>query len=400
MAADVRGTAQTSKEAAFTALSISNPNEVQVAAQVSLLNQGLTTQSEVSQKAVTTYNAQEVSRTPVYDEKGNVTGWTVITKDGKSSFVSNPAYKTEEVQTGNVAFDIVSSVFKSYGIDGLATQMSKIRSLYPEISSADLITMLKYDSRFNTPYLTRFSGNAERIKAGMTPLDEATYLNQEAGYKKIFSAYGLDKTYGNQATYAKLIAGDISIDEANTRVSAAYGRVLGDTNTLNAFKQFYPEISTADLAAYVLDPKIATQAIQSKVTTAEVGGQALAQGLQTAVSATTFAPETVGYENITRGTLGAGAASGMTKAQAQAAYGAVAEVLPTAEKLSSIYAGQLDQYGQLQAEQEQIQGLASAKRARQALAQAEVAQFSGQSGTSKGSFSSGYLSRSSAAGLI
>ena len=398
MATEAKGALAT-QEAAYKALSISNPNPTQVASQVSLLNQGLVTQTGVSQQAVTAYNAQEVSRTPVLDEAGNVTGWTVVTKDGKSSFVSNPAYQTEAAKTGNVAFDIVASVFKSYGIDGLATQMSKIRSLYPEISSADLVTMLKYDARFNTPYLTRFSGNAERIKAGMTPLDEGTYLNQEAGYKKIFDSYGLT-TYANQSTYAKLIAGDISIDEANTRVSAAYGRVLGDKNTLDAFKQFYPEISTADLAAYVLDPKIAMNAIQGKVTTAEVGGQALAQGLQTAVSATTFAPETVGFENITRGTLGAGAASGMTKAQAQAAYGAVAEVLPTAEKLSSIYAGQLDQYGQLQAEQEQIHGLASAKRARQALAQAEAAQFSGQSGTSKGSFSSGYLSRQSAAGLI
>lgn len=301
--------------------------------------------------------------------------------------------------TGNVAFDIVNAVLTSYGIAGLADKMTEIRTLYPEISSADLMTMLKYDKRFNAPYLERFSGNAQRIAAGLQPLDDATYLKNEAAYKKIFTAYGMN-TLANQQSYANLIANDVSPDEANTRVTMAYDKVLNDKATLNAFNTFYPSIQTSDIAATLLDPTQQLPQLQRKVTAAEVGGQALMQGLQGSLKSTTA--QDTAFANIQQGTLGAEALTnmGVTKAQAAQGYQNIAEVLPTAEKLSSIYGNTLGQYGQLQAEQEQFQGLASAKRARQQLSAAEQAQFSGSSGAAKGAFSTSYLNRQSAAGQI
>ena len=62
----------------------------------------------------------------------------------------------------------------------------------------------------------------------------------------------------------------------------------------------------------------------------------------------------------------------------------IAEFLPTAEKLSSIYGGTEQQYGRLEAEQERLQGLASAQRKRQRLSELEMAQFTGRSGLGKG----------------
>jgi hypothetical protein len=60
-------------------------------------------------------------------------------------------------------------------------------------------------------------------------------------------------------------------------------------------------------------------------------------------------------------------------------------ILPTAEKLSSIYGDRMDTYGLLEGEQEVFNSLASAQRKRRKLSEAEIAQFSGSSGVSRGS---------------
>jgi hypothetical protein len=76
-------------------------------------------------------------------------------------------------------------------------------------------------------------------------------------------------------------------------------------------------------------------------------------------------------------------ASGATKKEAAEVSQYIAGVLPTAEKLSSIYGDTLQQYGQLQAEQEGYQGSAAARARREALTAREVAEFSGRAGVLK-----------------
>lgn len=305
------------------------------------------------------------------------------------------------VTTGSGAYDAIIALLSSYGMSSVADKIAEIRALYPDISSADMMTLIKYDKRFNAPYMDRFAGNAQLMAKGFAPLDEKTYLANEQAYNKIFNAYGITQ-FANKDYYAKLIGGSVSPDEANSRVSMAFGRVLNDKMTLGAFNKFYPTIKTSDIAATLLDPEQQLPALQRQVTAAEIGGQALMQGLQTSLLESTAAQGEVGFTNVKRGTLGAEelAKMGVTKAGAAKAYGAIAEVLPTAEKLSSIYGSTLDQYGQLQAEQEQLQGMASAKRKREQLAATEIGTWSGQSGASRGAFSTNYLNRSSAAGLV
>ena len=81
------------------------------------------------------------------------------------------------------------------------------------------------------------------------------------------------------------------------------------------------------------------------------------------------------------------AAQGVTEAEARRGYSTVADILPQATKLSQIYTGVLDQYGQGEAEQEVFNSLASAQRKRRALAEREIAEFSGASGLSKSALS-------------
>jgi len=74
---------------------------------------------------------------------------------------------------------------------------------------------------------------------------------------------------------------------------------------------------------------------------------------------------------------------GVTQEQARKGYATIADILPGAQKLSEIYGG-MDAYGQVEAQKEVFGGLASEKRKREKLTQAEIGTFSGKSGVSRG----------------
>lgn len=286
---------------------------------------------------------------------------------------------------GNAAFTALFASLAAIGLEGMVDVINKIRSDYPDISSEDALLLLKYDKRYNEPYLARFSGNKVRMANGLAPLDDATYLANEAAYKKIFDSYGL-KQFANREKYANFIGGDISPDEVAARVQLVYDRVNNAMPQVSkALLQFYPELTTQDLMAYSLDPVNQLPALQRKIQAAEIGGAALAQNLGTSLQATTFTNAQGVPTNITRGTIGVEAMmqAGTDAADAAKAAAYVADVLPVSEKLSSIYASGYGQYGQLQAEQEAYLGSVEAKKRRESLTAREKAEFSGQSGVLK-----------------
>jgi hypothetical protein len=278
--------------------------------------------------------------------------------------------------------------------------VDKVLADYPDSDGEEILNLLRYDQRYNKPYMDRFAGNAERLKNKIPLLDESTYLQQERGYSKMFKAYGLTNL-DNTAQYTKLIGSDIDIDEATQRVSMAYDRVLkAEPSTTEAFRRFFPMLGATDLVAAMLDPEQQLPALERKVQSAEIGGAALRQGLQAQLMDTTT--KSAMYSNVQSGTLGAQAleTSGVSAAGASTGYERIAAELPTMEKLSSIYGSTMDQYGQKQAEQSQLLGLASAKRKKEALVAREEAQFQGQSGVGPGAFSTQYLRRTSSSGAF
>jgi hypothetical protein len=245
---------------------------------------------------------------------------------------------------------------------------------------------LRYDPRYNADYSQRFAGNQARIKNGFGAIDEKTYLEMERGYDQIFKNYTLS-TFQNPAQYATLIGNNVDVVQAGKRVSLAYDRILNaDDSILNAWREFFPQLDTSDLVAMMLDPKNQLAIMERKVQSAEIGGAALAQGLNASMAAETIKSNR--YSNLTTGTIGTEAikATGDTLAQTRADYEKIAGQVPIAEKLSSIYGGQLEQYGQIEAEKANILGLASEKRKLERLIARESANFSGGPGTSAASF--------------
>jgi len=308
-----------------------------------------------------------------------------------------PPGSTVDNPLDNPVYAAMLAALNVYNISGLSDTLLAIRTAYPDITSEDMLSLLRYDKRYNAGYLQRFAGNAKLAAAGKPTLDEKTYLANEAAYAKIFKAYDVTR-FANSAQYAELIGNEIAPTEVSSRVSMAYDRILNaDSNVLLALRKFGSSLSTGDLIAAMLDPRNQLPELNKKITSAEIGGAALKQGLQAYEAATSM--QSSRYSNLTEGTIGTTAAmqSGADAASANKDYQAIAGELPRMEFLSSISKG-LPQYGQVEAEQARIQGLASAQRKQEKLLEAEAARFSGSSGNAPGAFSTGYLKRSSSAG--
>ena len=253
---------------------------------------------------------------------------------------------------------------------------------YPDITSEDMLTLLRNDSRYNKGYLQRFSGNAKLLSAGKAPLDEKTYFANEQAYEKIFKSYGVDR-FANTSQYSELIGNQLAPTEVGTRVSMAYNRVLNaESNVIDALRKFGSSLSTGDLVAAMLDPRNQLPELEKKITNAEIGGAAIRQGLDAYEALTSV--KNARYSNISGGSIGAEAArqAGATGETAMKDYQTIAKELPKMEFLSSISKG-LPQYGQTESEQANILGLASAERKKQDLLALETGRYGGASGVGR-----------------
>ena len=285
------------------------------------------------------------------------TGDTVgVLSNGTTKVLSaGDTLQTNRVSTMNTLIDR----FNKYGLSTLA---NKIKELAIDGATESTITLQLQE----TPeYQQRFSANAARIKQGLQVLNPAEYLSLEDGYRQVLRAYGL-KAFDTDAYVQQFIANDVSAAELSNRVVTAVQRVQNADPAVQQQLRDYYGIGQQDLVAYVLDPQQQFQKIERQVAASEIGVAAGRQGLKPGVAVA---------EQL--------AAQGVTQAEAQKGYATIADILPTAEKLSSIYGKTMDTYGQSEAEQEVFNSLASAQRKREKLTARELASFSGAAGTNK-----------------
>ena len=285
-----------------------------------------------------------------------------------TSDVLNRMSQEEKTAERLSAYNILKMEFDQYGLGSLVTDIKDL--LINNTPTSEFGLRL----RGTDAYKNRFKANEARIAAGLAALSPAEYVALEDQYQNIMRNYGLPASYytkdqtGKQVGFEKFIAGDVSATELEDRIATAQKRVLNaNPEVSTALKAFYPDIQNGDILAYALDPSQGLENIKRKVTAAEIGGAAMAQGLSTGAER---AMQLAGY--------------GVTKAQAQEGFQTIAGIVPRAQQLSGIY--KQGQYGQTQAEQE-VFGLAGAEEAtrqRKKLTELERASFSGSSGAAQG----------------
>lgn len=201
------------------------------------------------------------------------------------------------------AFMALQTMFAQMGLGSLA---GRIFDYVKQGFGADTIGLLLQD----TPeYKKRFAGNEARTKAGLPVLNPAEYLASENAYRQILSNAGLPKGfYDSPADFTKWIADDVSPTEIKTRVDLATDAVTRvDPNYRGALFQMYG-IGEHDLAAYFLDRKLAEPILKKQAAASAIGAAALRRG---------FGLNSLDLEGY--------ASLGITSADAEAAYGRIAD---------------------------------------------------------------------------
>lgn len=259
---------------------------------------------------------------------------------------------------------ILADTLKNYGLEGIDKVIAQIRADYPEISQADLLTLLKDDSKYNSLYNQRFAGNVKRKAAGLQPLSDADYLAAEKQYEKIFTAYGVTNL-ANRDYYATLIGNKMDATDVSNRIDMAYQVYKGNPAVKNAFNTFYGTVTDGDVVAAMLDPTTQIPLLQKKITVAEIGGAALQQNLSTSLAKA---------QDLE--------AFGITAAQAQAGYSTIAQGLPGYEKILEMKTGSDVKTEDAQAllEQTKFKKNAKAIADEQAAINQEINRFGGTSG--------------------
>jgi hypothetical protein len=352
------------------------PTQAEVNAQLATVTSGLDKSIASIQDYAKTLGYDISSGTPVKIETGGGvvgSGGSTAAQDAAAAAAAKDARDAaaaaaEKERQGKSAYALLLSEFNKYGLGTLVTPLQDL--IKQGLSKEEFSLALQ-----NTDaYKKRFAANTDRIAKGLSALSPAEYIGLEDQYQSIMRNYGLPASYytkgdmGIQEGFNKLLANDVSATELEDRVMTAQSRVINAAPEIKqALRSFYPDITDGDILAYTLDPTKALTDIKRKVTAAEIGGAALGAGLKTSQLA---AEGLAGY--------------GVTKQQAQQGYGAIAEFLPTGQKLSEIY--QESPYTQTQAEQEifNLANSAEAAKKRKRLSQLETGSFSGSSGAGSG----------------
>lgn len=342
----------------------------------------------VSGSGLKTGTATTVSTTKtVQSSVKNADGTTTITySDGTVSTLDasgTPVVKKVDSPLGgdlsNPAFSIVEGILKNYDMKGVADSIAKIRADYPEIASADILALLKFDTRYNAPYLERFAGNAALIKKGLPTLNDDLYLKAEKEYETIFKAYDVG-SLANRKMYATLIGNSMDAVDVTGRLKIGYDRLKSDKNIEEAFRKFYPSLGTGDIVAAMLNPDEMLPALERKAAAAEIGGSYLAQGLEASK---------ISAESLV--------AFGITKAGAQAGVRYIAQALPRGKFLSQISGETGINYTQQTAEDITFKKNVKAQQEEDILKAKEIGRFSAESGTMG---SKSFASQQRGAGLI
>jgi len=188
-------------------------------------------------------------------------------EDAATAFAQQQAAQRQEN-----AFGIVNTFLQRAGLQGLEAQIRALLAQGIEDSDAILFNL-----RDTEQFRTRFKANTARAAKGLPELDPATYIGLEQQYRSVLVANRLPTDfYDSPDDFQKLIEGDVSPSEFQSRINEGFARVRdADPQVLNTLRQFYPEVGNDEsaLAAYFIDPARANTVLQRQVEAARIGAR-------------------------------------------------------------------------------------------------------------------------------
>lgn len=262
------------------------------------------------------------------------------------------------------AYDELSDFFGKLGMKFDSELNDLIQNAMKAGYGPDKINLIMPELEKTKAFQTRFPGYKQRIDNGYNAIDLGQYLQLEDSYHQKLQAAGLPAGfYDDPSDFGQFIANDVSVEELQTRISAAVTETKKiDPTSRELMAKFYG-LSTGDIASYFLDPNRSLPVIERQFQTAQIAAHASRAGLDTS-SATR-------YETLLD--------QGLTPDQAAQGYGTVKSLKDTVGASAAVYG---DSYNQSDAEQDVFFNRSDKRR--QIMSQ-ESATFGGKSQGNTGS---------------
>jgi hypothetical protein len=220
----------------------------------------------------------------------------------------------------------------------------------------------------------RFSGNVLRQKAGLPPLDAATYIQQEDTYKQLAARAGLPAAAMSSDYLGQVMAANVDPTTFDQRITAANAVLNNEDPYVTQQLQQSMGLDRSHMLLHILDPQLAAPLIAQQVQAAKVGAEASRAGT-----------------NIDQNYAMQLAAQGVSQGQAQQGFQSIAQQLPGTQELASRYSAFAPAGGVGGMLQSATFGTPGSMTAAQAQAELErlkvqeISQFSGSSAAAKGS---------------
>jgi hypothetical protein len=205
------------------------------------------------------------------------------------------------------AFDVIRELLRQYDLEDLTDFVNTL--VFTDGITNENVLMSRV--RQEDAYKTRFAGNIERQRRGLTPLSEPNYLALENTLRNTLRDAGMPPGfYDSTDDVDQFIALDVSPEELVARIEQGYDAInRADPEVITAMRDLYG-VGDSELAAYFLDPERAETILLRQARSAQIAGQA---------------------QREARMQIGVGLAEqlereGVTEQQARAGFGAISQL--------------------------------------------------------------------------
>ena len=247
------------------------------------------------------------------------------------------------------ALALMTATLRAWGLGMLVNDLKQL--IIKGDTSPDTLTLALSQTE---AYKKRFEPvNAPRRAAGLPELRPADIVAMEEQYHQIAQAYGAGAAF-DRKTVDKLLAGDVSASELQTRMQAYHDQYeMAPDYVKQLWTQYFG--SKGDALALIANPDVATATIQDRAQQVGIGGAAAANGFG------------IGQHRAQQFQE-----AGVSLDQARQAYQAIARALPTDQQIAQRFGTTFDQR---QEENDLLLNQADATQKRQTLYNEEASLF-------------------------
>jgi len=180
---------------------------------------------------------------------------------------------TATKSTGEDAASMIKSYLSQYGLESLFGSIDDMMAR--GIESPDAVL---FELRNTEAYQKRFAANIKRAANNLPQLSPKTYIAMEATYREVMKSNGMDPYFNRPDIIESLLAGDVSAQELQSRISEGYRRVKeADPMVRQQMTELY-NVNDADLAAYFLNPQETMPILTRRAEAAQLAARAKEQG--------------------------------------------------------------------------------------------------------------------------